>query len=79
MGKTSEREILEKLKESEEQYRIFASYQQVVSELRMFYLKDAPVGQIIQKTLDLIIEKFGYYMAWYAELIEKEKIILPKL
>ena len=79
MGKTSEREMLEKLKESEEQYRIFASYQQVVSELRMFYLKDAPVGQIIQKTLDLIIEKFGYYMAWYAELIEKEKIILPKL
>jgi DNA-binding CsgD family transcriptional regulator len=79
IGKTSEREVLEKLKESEEQYRIFASYQQVVSELRMFYLKDAHVEQIIQKTLDLIIEKFGYYMAWYAELIEKEKIILPKL
>jgi len=73
MGETSEREMLEKLKESEEQYRIFASYQQVVSELHMFYLKDARVGQIIQKTLDLIIEKFGYYMAWYAELIEKEK------
>jgi DNA-binding CsgD family transcriptional regulator/GAF domain-containing protein len=74
-----EREMLEKLKESEEQYRIFASYQQVVSDLRMFYLKDAPVEQIIQKTLDLIIEKFGYYMAWYAELIEKKKIILPRL
>ena len=74
---TERKQAEDALRESEEQYRIFASYQQVVSELRMFYLKDVPVGQIIQKTLDLIIEKFGYYMAWYGELIEKEKIILP--
>ena len=74
---TERKQAEDALRESEEQYRIFASYQQVVSELRMFYLKDFSVGQIIQKTLDLIIEKFGYCMAWYGELIEKEKIILP--
>jgi PAS domain S-box-containing protein len=74
---TERKQAEDALRESEEQYRIFASYQHVVSELRMFYLKDVSVGQIIQKTLDLIIEKFGYRMAWYGELIEKEKIILP--
>ena len=74
---TERKQAEDALRESEEQYRIFASYQYVVSELRMFYLKDVSVGQIIQKTLDLIIEKFGYCMAWYGELIEKEKIILP--
>jgi PAS domain S-box-containing protein len=74
---TERKQAEDALRESEEQYRIFASYQHVVSELRMFYLKDVSVGQIIQKTLDLIIEKFGYCMAWYGELIEKEKIILP--
>ena len=45
----------------------------------MFYIKRAPTEKIIQKALDLIIEKFGYYMAWHAELIEKEKVIVPKL
>jgi PAS domain S-box-containing protein len=74
---TERKQAEDALRESEEQYRIFASYQHVVSELRMFYLKDVSVGQIIQKTLDLIIEKFGYCMAWYGELIQKEKIILP--
>jgi len=74
---TERKQAEDALRESEEQYRIFASYQHVVSELRMFYLKDVSVGQIIQKTLDLITEKFGYCMAWYGELIEKEKIILP--
>jgi len=53
MGKTRERKMLEKLKESEEQYRIFASYQQVVPELRMFYLKDAHVGKIIQMVIQI--------------------------
>ncbi|HSQ84673.1 MAG TPA: PAS domain S-box protein, partial [Desulfobacterales bacterium] len=74
---TERKQAEDALRESEEQYRIFASYRHVVSELRMFYLKDVSVGKIIQKTLDLIIEKFGYCMAWYGELIEKEKIILP--
>jgi len=67
------------LKESEEHYRIFAAYQRVISELRNFYMVDATFEQMIQKTLDLIINQFGYYMAWYAELIEQEKVILPKL
>ncbi len=73
------KKIAEKEKESEEHYRIFASYQHAISELRKFYIVNASFEQMIQKTLDLIIEKFGYYMAWYAELIEKEKVILPKL
>ena len=73
------RKVEDALKESEEHYRIFASYQRAISELRKFYMVDAPFEQIIQKTLDLIIEEFGYYMAWYAELIEDEKVILPKL
>ena len=30
---------------------------------------------MIQKTLDLIIKQLGYYMAWYAELIEEERVI----
>jgi PAS domain S-box-containing protein len=76
---TKRKQAAEARKESEEHYRIFASYQQVVSQLRMFYMKRAPTEKIIQKALDLIIEKFGYYMAWHAELIEKEKVIVPKL
>ncbi|MFH1519933.1 MAG: PAS domain S-box protein [Candidatus Omnitrophota bacterium] len=73
------KQTMELLKENEEYYRIFASYQQAISELRKFYLADATFEQMIQKTLNLIIEEFGYYMAWFAELIEKEGVILPKL
>ena len=69
----------EALKQSEEHYRIFASYQRAISELRRFYITDAAPEEIIQKTLDLIVEEFGYYMAWYAELIEEERVILPRL
>lgn len=76
----TERKKVEKtLKESEEHARIFAAYQHAISELRKFYIVDATFEQIVQKTLDLFVEEFGYYMTWYAELIEEEKVILPKL
>ncbi len=76
---TKRKKIEEALRKSEEHYRIFASYQHAISELHKFYVVEAPFEQMVQRTLDSIIEKFGYYMAWYAELIEKEKVILPKL
>ena len=78
-SETDYKRVEEALRESEEHYRIFASYQRAISELRKFYIVDATFEQMIQKTLDLIIEEFGYYMAWYAELTEEEKVILPKL
>ncbi len=78
-SKTKHKQIEKKLKESDEHYRMFASYQHAISKLRKFYVIDASFEQMIQRTLDLIIEEFGYYMAWYAELIEEEKVILPKL
>jgi len=76
---TDSKKAQEALKKSEEHYRIFASYQRAISELRNFYMVDTTFEQMIQKTLDLIIKQFGYYMAWYAELVEEEKVILPKL
>jgi two-component system CheB/CheR fusion protein len=60
-------------------YQIFASYQEVVSELRMFYYAECDFNEMIKCALDLIIEKFEFYMAWYAELDDEKKIITPTL
>jgi len=67
------------MSENQQYYKIFASYQSVVSELRMFYATGAEFHSIIQKSLDMIVDKFGFFMAWYAELRENEKLIVPVL
>jgi PAS domain S-box-containing protein len=82
----------EALKESEEHAIIFASYQQAISELREFYVREASFEQMLQKTVDLFVKSFGYYMAWYGELTplesddllltdlkSDEKVIIPKV
>ena len=67
------------LKESKEHAKIFASYQQAISELREFYIREAGFEQILQKTADLFVNNFGYYMAWYGELKSDEKVIIPRV
>ncbi len=69
----------EALKESEEHAKIFASYQHTISELREFYVREANLEQMLQKTVDLIVKDFGYYMAWYGELKVDEKVIIPRV
>jgi PAS domain S-box-containing protein len=69
----------ESLRESEEHARIFASYQHVISELRQFYATEAGFKQMLQKTVDLLVENFSYYMAWYGELKPHKKLITPKV
>ena len=65
------------LRGREEQARIFASYQQAISELREFYAREASFEQMLQRTVDSFVNRFGYYMAWYGELKSDEKVILP--
>ncbi|MHC4791759.1 MAG: PAS domain S-box protein [Planctomycetota bacterium] len=76
---TKSKETEEMLKESEEHARIFASYQHAISELREFYVREADFEQMLQKTVDLIVRNFGYYMAWFGELKADEKVIIPKV
>lgn len=76
---TERKKAEERLRESEEQAKIFAAYQHVISELRDFYIREVSLEQMLQKTVDLIVEGFGYYMAWYGELKADEKVIIPKV
>ena len=78
-GKGKHKLPAEVLKESEERARIFASYQQAISELRGFYVREATFDQMLQKTVDLFVKSFGYYMAWYGQLKSDEKAIIPKV
>jgi len=77
--KVKRKQIEDALKESEEHARIFASYQQAISELREFYVKQATFDQMLQKTVNLFVKSFGYYMAWYGELKAQDKVIIPKV
>jgi PAS domain S-box-containing protein len=78
-GKAKHKQMEDALKESKEHAKIFASYQQAISELRKFYVREAGLEQMLQKTADLFIKNFGYYMAWYGELHSDEKVIIPKV
>ena len=78
-GKVEHKQIEDALKEREEHARIFASYQHAISELREFYVRKASFDQMLQKTVDLFVKSFGYYMAWYGELKPDEKVIIPKV
>jgi len=77
--KIKDTKIIEKLKESEEHYRIFASYQHAISSLRKFYVTEASFEKMLQKTVDLFVKDFGYYMTCYGELKADEKVIIPKV
>ena len=77
--KVKHKQMEDVLKESEEHARIFASYQQAISELREFYIREASFEQMLQKTVDSFTKSFGYYMAWYGELKLDEKVIIPKV
>lgn len=78
-SKVKHKQMEEALKESEEHAKIFASYQHTISELCEFYVREANLEQMLQKTVDLIVKDFGYYMAWYGELKVDEKVIIPKV
>jgi len=78
-GKAMHKQMEDALKESKEHAKIFASYQHAISELREFYVREASYEQMLQKTADLLIKNFGYYMAWYGELQSEEKVIIPKV
>lgn len=77
--KIKDTKIIEKLKESEEHARIFASYQHAISALREFYVTETSFEKMLQKTVDLLVKSFGYYMAWYGEFKVDEKVIIPKV
>jgi len=34
---------------------------------------------MLQKTVDLFVKSFGYYMAWYGQLKSDEKVIIPRV
>ena len=78
-GKAMHKQMEDALKESKEHAKIFASYQHAISELREFYVREAGLEQMLQKTVDLFVKNFGYYMAWYGELRPDEKVIIPKV
>jgi len=78
-GKAKHKQVEDALKESKEHAKIFASYQHAISELREFYVREAGLEQMLQKTVDLFVKNFGYYMAWYGELQSDEKVIIPKV
>jgi len=78
-GKAVHKQVEDALKESKEHAKIFTSYQQAISELREFYVREAGLEQMLQKTADLFVKNFGYYMAWYGELRPEEKVIIPKV
>jgi len=78
-GKAKHKQVEDALKESKEHAKIFASYQHAISELREFYVREASYEQMLQKTADLFVKNFGYYMAWYGELRPDEKVIIPKV
>ena len=78
-GKVKHKQTEDALKESEEHSRIFASYQHTISQLREFYVREATFDQMLQKTVDLFVKNFGYYMTWYGELESDEKVIIPKV
>lgn len=78
-GKAKHKQMEDALKESKEHAKIFASYQHAISELREFYVREAGLEQMLQKTADLFVKNFGYYMAWYGELRPDEKVIIPKV
>ncbi len=78
-GKARHKQMEDALKESKEHAKIFASYQYAISELRQFYVREAGYEQMLQKTADLFVKNFGYYMAWYGELQSDEKVIIPKV
>lgn len=63
----------------EEHARIFASYQKAISQLREFYIKEDGLEPILEKTAEIFVKSFGYYMAWYGELQPEQKIIIPKV
>lgn len=60
-------------------YKIFAAYQEVLSELRNLYIEKPDLNAIIQRAIDLIVKKFDFYMVWYAELDSDENMIVPTL
>ncbi len=76
-GRAKHKQMEDALKESKEHAKIFASYQHAISELREFYVREASYEQMLQKTADLFVNNFGYYMAWYGELQSDEKVIIP--
>ncbi|MFB0553081.1 MAG: PAS domain S-box protein [Phycisphaerae bacterium] len=78
-GKAMHKQVEDALKESKEHAKIFASYQQAISELREFYVREASLEQMLQKTVDLFVKNFRYYMTWYGELRSEEKVIIPKV
>ncbi len=79
-GEVKHKFTAESLKEKNEEYaKIFGSYQEAISELRELYIRDAGFEQMLQKTVDLFVKNFGYYMAWYGELKTDENVIIPKV
>jgi len=78
-GEVELKRMQEMLKGREEHARIFASYQEAISELREFYAREASFEQMLQRTVDSFVSSFGYYMAWYGELKSDEKVVLPKV
>ncbi len=78
-GRAKHKQVEDAIKESKEHAKIFASYQHAISELREFYVREAGLEQMLQKTVDLFVKNFGYYMAWYGELQSDEKVIIPRV
>ncbi len=76
---TERRRAEEALRESQEHARIFALYQHAISELREFYVTEVNLEQMLQKTVNVFVKDFGYYMVWYGQLKEDENVLIPKV